>query len=342
MTTGPDRPQHWAIAAAFFTGTQPVWLDDFIDDDGYAFTKILPDGAQTDWHHVRARRTSASGWAAHLRQARRAFRHRPDGIVTCFPQLAMCTALLKCLGPHKPRIVAYNFNLGGLYGGLRGTAARLLARYIDVFVVHSPSEVDGYANYLNVPTERVLFIPLQKGEIEQQRREIEDDPFILSMGSAHRDYATLIEAVDALKIRTVIVARPDMIEALPKSSYVEVRSGLTQDECLDLLAEARLSVTPISNLETASGQVTFVNAMRLGVPVVATRCPGTDGYIEHNRTGLLVAPFDTDNLRGAIGRLWQDDNQRRALAEAGRIAADQQFSDQAVARRLHAVLERLG
>jgi glycosyltransferase involved in cell wall biosynthesis len=342
MTTGTAKPKHWAIVAAFFTGTEPVWLDDFIEDDGYAFTKVLPDDAQPDWHHVRAKRTSAGGWAAHLRQARRTFRQRPDGIVTCFPQLAMCAALLKCLGRHRPPIVAYNFNLGGLYGGLRGRAARFLARYIDVFVVHSPSEVESYAAYLNVPPERVQFIPLQRGEIEQQRREDTGDPFILSMGSAHRDYATLIEAVDALKIRTVIVARPDMIEALPSSPHVEVRSGLTQDECLDLLAKARLSVTPISNLETASGQVTFVNAMRLGVPVIATRCPGTDGYIEHDRTGLLVAPFDTDDLRGAIARLWQDDDQRRALAEAGRVAAEQQFSDQAVARRLHAVLEQLG
>jgi glycosyltransferase involved in cell wall biosynthesis len=108
-----------------------------------------------------------------------------------------------------------------------------------------------------------------------------------------------------------------------------------------LLARARLSVTPVANQTTASGQITFVNAMRLGVPVIATRCPGTEGYVEDGRTGLLVPPGDAAALAGAIGRLWDDARARETLSGAARAEAEASFSDEAAAAWLGAMIGEL-
>jgi glycosyltransferase involved in cell wall biosynthesis len=185
----------------------------------------------------------------------------------------MCVALLKLIFRQKVRIIAYNFNLGALPRGRRQTLARLVAGKIDRFVVHSPLEVGSYAEYLGVPSGKVSFIPLQRGKIDIMRDEDDREPYLLALGSANRDYVTLIAAVDALKIRTVIVTRPDALDALPCSPYVTFMSGLSQTECNELLARARISVTPVANQGTASGQITFLTAMQLGVPVIASRCP---------------------------------------------------------------------
>ena len=338
---GAAATRTWVVVAAFFEGPDARWLDDFIARDGLAFRKQPPPAAVASWHGGRGRRTGAGAWLSHLRQARRAMRGRPDGIIACFPPLAMCAALLKRLGRHKPRIIAYNYNLGSLPGGLRRRLARAVAPQIDRYVVHAPSEVGPYAAYLGIPRDRVRFVPLQRGTIEQARDEDEAAPFALAMGSAHRDYATLVAAVDALAVPTVIVTRRADADALPASPHVTLRSDLSAQDCMDLLARARLSVTPISNLETASGQVTILDAMQLGVPVVATRCPGTDGYVEDGRTGLLVAPFDADALRAAIAALWNDPDRRRALSEAARAVARTRFSDAAAAAALEALIGEL-
>ena len=338
-----DAAAHWHVVAAFFSGPDPRWLDDFIADPRLSFRKVLPPNQIEDWHHARGRRTSLGRWFGHLQHARRAFSGHPDGIITCFPQLAMCCAIWRSLRPARarPTIVAYNFNLGSLAPGPRRWLARTFATQIDVFAVHSPRELAPYAAYLGVPEEKVRFFPLQRGEMEVIRDEDEDAPFVLAMGSAGRDYPTLIEAADKLSIRTVIVTKPEIAAGLPKSPYVEIRSGLTQQECLDLLARCRVSVTPVANLVSASGQVTFVNSLRLGVPTIATDCPGTDGYIDHDLTGLLVRPFDADDLADKLSTLWNDKARRDVLAETGRRAASERFSDEAVSELLRLLLLEL-
>ena len=327
----------WNVAARFFPSAEAPWLDYFIHDPDLSFPKIAATSGES-WHKSKKTRTSGQQWLSILGQGWRAFQGRPDGIITCFPQLAMTVAILKRLTFRHPRLVAYNFNLGGFPGGLQQRLARFAAQAIDVFIVHSPSEVESYADYLGVPVQRVKFVPLQRGRIRIPRVEDAAAPFILAMGSAGRDYQTLIAAVDTLGLRTIIVTRKDIIETLPKSKHVTFRHGLSEDECLELLATARLSVTPLANLTTASGQVTFINAMMLGVPLIATRCPGTEGYVEARITALLVEPFDQAGMEQAITMLWNDATSRAALAGRAQNFADAHLSDEAAAESLKRLL----
>ncbi len=328
----------WSVAADFFSGSNDIWLDDFIEDPRLEFQKVVSEAAQEDWHHQKSMRTSVGRWRAHLAHARKALNTEADGVITCFPQLAVMAGLQKRIRRSRRPLVAYNFNIGTLVTGARQKLARFAAGGIDRFVVHSPSEVALYADYLGLPEDRFRFIPVQRGALPMARRENTTAPFILAMGSAQRDYGTLVEALRNLQLPTVIVTRKDIADGLPKQPWIEYRHGLSERACLELLSQARLSVTPVSNMETASGQVTFVNALRMGVATIATRCPGTDGYIEHARTGRLVPPFDPDALEGEIRALWQDDAAREALARAGADEAEARFSDEATSSQLRDIL----
>lgn len=330
----------WNIAARFFRSAEAVWLDDFIHDPNLAFRKI-PATQNENWHTSRKPRTSRQQWLNMVGQGWRSFSGNPHGIVTCFPQLAMVAAILKRLTFCQTRIVAYNFNLGGFPGGVKQALARFAAKGVDVFIVHSPSEVPSYADYLGVSAQRVKFVPLQRGRIKIPRLENATAPFILAMGSAGRDYKTLIAAADNLGIATVIVTRKDIIENLPLSEHVAFRHGLSEVECLELLATARLSVVPLGNLTTASGQVTFINSMMLGVPLIATRCPGTEGYVEDDVTGLLVDPFDRVGMEHAIASLWNDPARCAELAGQGIAFAHEHLSDEAAAETLRCLLRAL-
>jgi glycosyltransferase involved in cell wall biosynthesis len=327
--------QRWHIAANFFTDNSR-WLDDFIDDERLSFTKI-PAGWRDNWHQ-RGKVTGVREWLAHFRHAWSAMRGRPDGVITCFPQLAICAGTLKALGFGRPRIVAHNFNLGEISSPLKRRLASWASRYIDRFLVHSPVEVERYARWLGLPADRFEFVPLQRGAVQIERNEETVEPFILAMGSAHRDYDTLIRAVVELGIRTVIVTRQDEIDRLPKPANVEFKTGLTETECLELLSRARLSVTPIGNMETASGQITFINAMQLGVPVLATRCPGADGYIEDGETGILLEPFAVGDMRMKIDAMWSDAGMRKRIADTGKKFANNCLSDEGAAETLLEIL----
>lgn len=194
----------------------------------------------------------------------------------------MCAALLRKLSCAKPPIIGYNFNLGGFPNGPRGWFVRWVAQEVACFVVHSPTEVAPYARYLRVPEKRVVFVPLQRGEIGRERQEA-TEPYIIAMGSAGRDNPTLIRAVDTLRYPTRSITRKADIADLPQSDLVSFHSDMSMRDCLKMLAGARLQVTPIRSLTTASGQITFLNAMQLGIANIVTDCPGTQTILPMDR-----------------------------------------------------------
>jgi len=245
------------------------------------------------------------------------------------------------LSKRPPPVVAWAFNLGALQRGWRRWLARGALRRIDRFVVHSRAEVRSYSRWLGLPTERFVFVPLQQGRPTMPHDEELEKPYVLAMGTAHRDYETLFKAVAPLGFRTIIVAGKRAVHGLDVPPCVEVRSGLSEKECDALTQRARLSVVPIRNHQTASGQITVVRAMQLACPVVATRCIGSEDYVEDGRTGLLVEPAAPEELSRALRTLWQRNDLRRRLGEAARQHALTHFSDEAAGVALGRILDEV-
>ncbi|MBE9038679.1 glycosyltransferase family 4 protein [aff. Roholtiella sp. LEGE 12411] len=70
----------------------------------------------------------------------------------------------------------------------------------------------------------------------------------------------------------------------------------------------------------------IVEAMSMGLPVIATRGGAFPELVEDEKTGLLVERGDADALAEAILRLLGDDNLRIAMGEAGQLRAVEKFA----------------
>ncbi|MEE9386774.1 MAG: glycosyltransferase family 4 protein [Nannocystaceae bacterium] len=81
--------------------------------------------------------------------------------------------------------------------------------------------------------------------------------------------------------------------------------------------------------------LSILEAMRAGLPVVATDVGGIPESVDHGRTGLLVAPQDETSLTEALGRLLQDAALRKDMGAAGRTRYERKFD---VARQYAATL----
>lgn len=68
-----------------------------------------------------------------------------------------------------------------------------------------------------------------------------------------------------------------------------------------------------------------LEAMDLGLPVVASRVGGIPEAVEHDRSGVLVPPMDSLALSAAIDRLARDGAERSAMGAAGRKVVAQRF-----------------
>lgn len=331
----------WYLAAPFIHDANDRWLTPFIpnEDDHFRFRPVV-----AQYHHDRSRKiTGVDAWTDYLRHAGTAWAanrraHGNCGILTCFPQLPAMIGLRKSLTHSKVPLVAWTFNLGTMYLGARRHLARFALSAVDRFIVHSRAEVTAYSEWLDLPRERFEFVPLQRATRAVTFDEDGERPFVLSMGSAHRDYRLLFAVLGELGYPSVIVAGLHAVEGLKIPPNVEVRSGLTAEQCHELVQRARLSVIPVANRNTASGQVTLLDAMVFGRPVIVTECPASVDYVRHGHDAYLVKHGDHDDMKSAIRRLWEDEPLRSAMGKAARISATENFSDEAIGRVMGRVL----
>ena len=71
--------------------------------------------------------------------------------------------------------------------------------------------------------------------------------------------------------------------------------------------------------------VSAMEAMAIGVPVIATNVAGTSELVENGKTGLLVRPSDTEALAEAVIRMMNDYEFRKRAAELGRLKVEDEF-----------------
>jgi glycosyltransferase involved in cell wall biosynthesis len=331
---------HW-LMLSLSNGAGGTWLERFLPSTTRHRLEIHPCSWTTD---DQSKRTGASLWVKIFRHAfasLRGTRHATHaGVITCFPQLTLAVAVVMRLTEFRRRpLVAWHFNLGKAPGTLARRIAGLAYRRVDTFVVHSTLEARAYPDWFGLPPERFVFVPLQA---QGRSFDLDEDrvaPFIVAMGSAVRDYATLVEAVRGLAYPLVIIAADHAVEHIAMPPHVRVVSGITIEACYGYLQRARLSVIPISNLESASGQSTLIDSLAYGKATIATRCPGTVDYVDDGVDAILVPPKDVTAMRAAIERLWNDDAARARMGRAAITKVEAAFCDQAIARHLERILD---
>jgi glycosyltransferase involved in cell wall biosynthesis len=135
---------------------------------------------------------------------------------------------------------------------------------------------------------------------------------------------TLIDAVHRLgpdSPRTIIIGRGSQerflrkkIQALGLVDNVTLQPWMTHDALAQVLMEARMVVLP-SREENFS--LAVLSAMAVGVPVIGTDVGGTPEIIDHEKTGLLVAPDQPAALARAITLLVKQPDRALQLGRAG-------------------------
>jgi glycosyltransferase involved in cell wall biosynthesis len=115
---------------------------------------------------------------------------------------------------------------------------------------------------------------------------------------------------------------------------VSFLGAVGQEELRELYEEAAVFCLP----SFAEGvPVVLMEAMAMGLPVVTTRIAGIPELVEHERSGILVAPGRTDELTDSLAGLLEEPELRLNLGANGRRAVAAGFDSEDSASRLRAL-----
>jgi glycosyltransferase involved in cell wall biosynthesis len=82
--------------------------------------------------------------------------------------------------------------------------------------------------------------------------------------------------------------------------------------------------------------------MSMNLPVVATDIRGCREAVIHGRTGLIVAPKNTEKLAEALGILLSNSQLRQSYGQAGRLRVEADYDEELVFQRLNKYYQELG
>jgi L-malate glycosyltransferase len=175
-------------------------------------------------------------------------------------------------------------------------------------------------------------------------RAIVGDPAgrpVVLIVSRLKDQHVVLEALFRIE-RGVVVAcvgtDPDgrlraLAQALPPRHSV-MFLPLTDRPALPFYHLAAVAALP-SRMEGLSQAL--LEAMALGLPVVASDAGGNPDLVRAEQTGLLVAPLDPVAWAAALERLLGNDAEARRLGQAGRALVRREFTLERTAERTEAV-----
>jgi glycosyltransferase involved in cell wall biosynthesis len=208
---------------------------------------------------------------------------------------------------------------------MKRTLRRFCCRRIAALIVYSSGERDLYSKELQLPPERIHFVPFHTNVREPHLTE--PGRYGFAAGRSLRDYATFFAAAEKVDYSFVVVADHASVAHLRKPQNVELHCDVPRAEYLELLQGARFVVVPSKATYRSIGQVVVLEAGSFGKPVIASDVMGMRDYIRHGVDGLMVAPGDVDALAAAMQSLAADDAlcERLAVAALERVQAKNTF-----------------
>jgi glycosyltransferase involved in cell wall biosynthesis len=304
------------------------------------------------------RRTLDPRWLSALR---RSLAREPVDIVHAHnPVMAVGARIAARSLPRRlrPRVVVTDHALWGSYVPVTRWADGLTSRFDDARLTVSQAVRAALPRSIRRRSQVVLqgieveHVRAQRAHRAAVRAELGLEPGALVVGTVAN-----LRPVKAYP--DLLAAASEVIERLPETRFVTVGQGPQEAEIRALHARLGLGDRVLllghrpdavrvmaacdvfvlaSHHEALS--VAVMEAMALGLPVVATAVGGVPELVEHGRQGLLVPPGRPRELAAALTGLLTDEPRRRRMAEAAARRGAELSIDTAV-RRTEAVYHEL-
>jgi glycosyltransferase involved in cell wall biosynthesis len=188
---------------------------------------------------------------------------------------------------------------------------------VHLCICSSRAECDYYASAFRWPATKLAFVPFHSDPRFLDATTSEGD-YVIAAGRTLRDYATLTRAFHGLDTPLVVVAGRSSPGLDDLASNTTVRYDVPGAELADLMARSLAVAVPLEERQISTGQSVVLQAMALGKAVIATCVNGTEDYIEHMQTGILVPPRDPEAFRDAVRLVASDAALRTKLGRAAR------------------------
>lgn len=256
-----------------------------------------------------------------------------DLVISHGAQSGLVYELLASFVRHKPQHIM--IDVGGLNGARVNHTETPLLRWAlrrgPHIVVHSSRQLALYAKHYPALAPRARFIPFGADASYFNRSSEPEQPIIVSFGSIKRDYDTLLRAWQAIpdhRGHTLYLIGAN-VQPAPSIPDVEIMPRVPISQLQHTIASCTMVVLPLPEHLYSYGQMSLLQSMLMGKPVIVSNTTSTADYI-HEAPGVIgVTPCDSAGMAHAIEHMLSLTPQQRAeMGAAGSEHVASHFSEE--------------
>lgn len=201
-------------------------------------------------------------------------------------------------------------------------------------VIYPPFNLEKYDIAVRTPRKQIESIGRRVGFVGRLSEEKSVDTLIGAM-------ARVIGIMPDVRC-TIVGTGPleERLQAYCESLSIGANVEFTgyKENSFEALREMDVFVLPS---RTEGCPIVVLEAMAMGLPVVATDVGGNPELVDHNYTGILVPPADEEKMAEAIGELITDREKARSMGQNGRKRAFSRFHPSTFASSMMTMYQKL-
>ena len=204
-------------------------------------------------------------------------------------------------------------------------------RQVSLVLCIRKHDIATYGSRFGVPAEKCRFIAMPAPPFDAEATSPMDEPvaedgYVYSAGLAHRDWPLLFRACEGLPYRCIVSTQSTDLQNMHIPPNVEVHPILSPENGRRLMRKAAIVAVTFENTDLACGPTIVLDALAMGIPVVANDTNACRDYIVHGSTGLISGTSDHVGLAGNIATLMESPQLRETMGEQGRRMAESELS----------------
>lgn len=230
--------------------------------------------------------------------------------------------------------------------GMIHRLSQFSSKAFDYMVYHTSSQIDYYKMEFPWLENKCEFIPLgvdyNYWKTKQYPVIPERKTYIVCVGYRKRDWNTLLKAYNESNIdeELYLIGKSDIKCDNPK---VKVLPFMQINELMTYITNAKFSVIPLDDFNYSFAQLTLLQQMALGVPILAADVYAIRDYIRCSNGVIAYAPYDVENLKIKLqefSKLKEADLQK--MGQSSIESTKTVLSEQQMAQRFERICRMLG
>lgn len=184
--------------------------------------------------------------------------------------------------------------------GIIHRLSQFSSKAFDYMVYHTSSQIDYYKKEFPWLVNKCEFVPLgvdyNYWKTKQYPVIPERKNYIVCVGYRKRDWNTLLKAYNELNIdeELYLIGKPDI---KCENSKIKVLPFIPISELMTYIVNAKFSVIPLDDFNYSFAQLTLLQQMALGVPILAADVYAIRDYIKCSSGVISYIPYDVENLK---------------------------------------------